>query len=62
MDHVYKHCVEAFKGTPREKTWVLYHDALSQWWEAESQVHAEAIGLRGHQLRAWGETNSDNPR
>ena len=58
MDHVYAECVTAFKGTPREETWMVYHDALSQWWGAADQEHAKKIGLFEHQLRAWGDTNA----
>ena len=66
MDHLVKHCDKEFAGTPygptREHphgTYVIFHDALSQWWEKEAQDYLEetyGIG-RTRQLCIYGSTN-----
>jgi hypothetical protein len=47
-----------YKDTPWEKTWVIYHDALSQWWDPASQGLLGKLGMAKRQIRAWGPTSA----
>ena len=49
-----------FAGTPHANTWVIYHDALSQWWEKDeggAQAYLASRGFEHRQWRARGATN-----
>jgi len=39
MDHFVSECDRLFAGTPYADSYVIYHDALKQWWEKEPQEH-----------------------
>jgi hypothetical protein len=47
-----------YKGTPWENTWVMYHDALSQWWDPAAQGLLAKLGMAKRQIRAWGPTSA----
>ena len=49
---------EVMKGATREADFKIYHDRLSQWWEAEAQAHIKARGYEFRQWRAQGSTNA----
>ena len=57
MDHVIEQGNKMFKGSTHEKDWVIYHDALSQWWEKEAQEHMADKGFADRQVKAQGKTN-----
>jgi hypothetical protein len=42
-------------GTGREDTWMMYHDALSVWWEKESQDYLKSLPcpIEGNPNRTW---------
>ena len=51
-----------FAGTPHANTWVIYHDALSQWWEKDeggAQAYLASRGFEHRQWRARGATNDE---
>ena len=51
-----------FAGTPHANTWVIYHDALSQWWEKGEGGAQEYLASRGFEHRQWrarGATNDE---
>jgi hypothetical protein len=39
MDHIVAESKEAFKDTPYAESFVMFHDALKQWWEPEAQAY-----------------------
>jgi hypothetical protein len=46
-----------FNGSTHEKDWKIYHDRLSQWWEAEAQDYIKSKGFGDRQWRASRSTN-----
>jgi hypothetical protein len=58
MDHVVEESKRVYEGTVHENTFFIYHDALSQWWEKESQDHMAELGFANRQIRCIGETNA----
>ena len=59
MDHVIAMSTLAYVGTTHEKDFIIYHDALSTWWEQGAQEHMAARGFRDRQWRCLGSTNAD---
>ena len=59
MDHVIAEGNRLFRGTPFEHCWVIYHDALSQWWSKGAQDYIETTypGFATRQCRGLGHTN-----
>ena len=58
VDHVVKEGNRLFEGTEFENTWVIYHDALLQWWEKGTQAHLLSLGFPpARQMCCQGETN-----
>lgn len=57
MDHAINVAEEAYKGTRREKDFLIFHDALSQWWEKDAQEYMKKRGFRDRQLRCYGDVN-----
>ena len=59
MDHIVAKSKRLFAGTPYADSFVLFHDALKQWWEPEAQAHLlkeHGIGP-ARQLCIQGDTN-----
>ena len=42
-----------FKGSVHENDWVIYHDALSEWWDTAAQGLLKRLGMEKRQIRAW---------
>ena len=57
MDHAINEGTLLFRGTPYERTWVIYHDALSAWWSAAAQEHMRKRKFHDRQVRGLGLTN-----
>ena len=58
MDHVVAESQRLFEGTKYEHSFVIYHDALKQWWEPEAQAHLLTHGIGPErQLCIRGDTN-----
>ncbi len=58
MDHVIAEGNCLFAGTPFAKTWIVFHDALSQWWEAGAQEYMLSRGFPlSRQVACQGDTN-----
>lgn len=57
IQHVVSKSEEAYKGTTHEKDFLIYHDALSQWWEKGAQAYIKELGFEDRQLRCVGSTN-----
>ena len=45
-----------FKGSIHENNRVIYHDALSQWWDPAAQGLIKRLGMAERQIKAWGPT------
>ena len=45
IDHCVKEGNRIYFGTKHEKSWLLYHDALSSWWEGGSLQYLKEIGM-----------------
>jgi hypothetical protein len=54
--HVLKEGTRLFEGTGRENDWVVYHDALSAWWDPHAQALMKRCGFENRQIRAYGST------
>ena len=61
MDHVIAEGNRLFEDTPFADCWVIYHDALSQWWSKGAQTYIETTypGFAMRQCRGLGHTNED---
>ena len=60
MDHMVAEGDRLFADTPFAATWVIMHDALSAWWEKESQAHLASLGFdKDRQISCKGGTNQD---
>ena len=57
MDHAISEGNRLFKHTPYERTWVMYHDALSAWWSVGGQDHMRIRRFLKRQVRGLGLTN-----
>ena len=53
---------KVYKGTYWEGTFLIFHDALSAWWEKGAQDHMAALGFAHRQLRCTGDTNKEFKR
>jgi hypothetical protein len=60
IDHVIAESKRIYAGTPHADTFIIFHDGLSQWWEAEAQEYIRVKGFRDRQLRCVGTTNMGN--
>jgi hypothetical protein len=60
MDYVIDSLTEMYAGTDHADDFVIFHDALSQWWEAGAQKHMEKRGFKDRQVRCLGDVNRDN--
>lgn len=57
-DHLVAEGDRLFADTPFASTWVIYHDALTQWWEKGTQDHLLSLGFPpSRQMCCQGETN-----
>ena len=56
--HVITQATEAYRGSTHADDFMLYHDALSQWWEKDAQDLIERLGFKDRQVRCLGATNS----
>ena len=45
INHVIDEGNRLFADTRFKNSWVIYHDALSQWWEADTQGHPAKMGF-----------------
>ena len=46
IDHTIDEGNKLFADTRFASTWVIYHDALPQWWKRSVQEHICAHGLK----------------
>lgn len=51
IDHVVAQGNIIYFGSKFEKTWRIYHDALSTWWSGEAQSYIKQIGFADRQIR-----------
>ena len=58
IDHVIDEGNRLFADTRYAKSWMIYHDALPQWWEKCAQDYIASRGFKDRQWRARGETNT----
>eukprot|EP00966_Prymnesium_polylepis_P316004 7301151-Prymnesium_polylepis.1 len=61
MDHVVAEFKRLFAGTSYADSFVIFHDALKEWWEKEAQEYLlERHGIGpSRQLCIQGETNDE---
>ena len=45
IDHVIAEGNRLFRDTRYADTWVIYHDALPQWWETAAQEYMASKGF-----------------
>ena len=45
IDHVIIELVNIYSGTPYENSFLIFHDWLSAWWEAEAQQYISSKGF-----------------
>ena len=45
-----------YAGTRWANSWVVYHDALSAWWDPGAQALMRKLGMADRQVRARGPT------
>ncbi len=57
IDHVIDEGNRLFADTAYANTWMIYHDALPQWWEKGAQHHIRSRGFAERQWKARGDTN-----
>jgi hypothetical protein len=58
IDHMVAEGKRLFAGTPYARTWILQHDALSQFWEEGAQEYLASLGFGpSRQICAQGDTN-----
>ena len=58
IDHIVAEGDRVFRGTKHEGSWIIGHDALSQYWEPDALAHLEAKGFPPSRLLcAQGSTN-----
>ncbi len=60
MDHVIKQSNKIYANTPHANTYLIFHDALATWWEADAQAYLAQKGFAHRQLRCLGATNAGN--
>ena len=57
MDHLVCGMDILFAGTPYADTWIIAHDALSQWWEVGALDHLKELGFgKDRMLSCKGDT------
>ena len=57
IDHTISEGNRLFADTRFRDTWLIYHDALPQWWESAAQEYIASLGFGDRQWRARGATN-----
>ena len=57
VDHVINEGNRLFADTRFANTWVIYHDALSQWWEKSTQEYIASRGFKDRQWKSNAETD-----
>ena len=62
MDHVVAESKKLFRGTTHEHDFVIWHDALSAWWEDEAQDYLATLGFKDRQVCALDDTNAEFAR
>lgn len=60
IDHAIDEGNRLFAGTRFATTWVIYHDALSQWWEKGEGGAQEYLASRGFAHRQWRARGATN--
>ena len=62
IDHMIAESEKLYKGTKYEKTFLMFHDALSTYFETEAQAYMKHRGYKDRMVRCYGDTNSDIKR
>jgi hypothetical protein len=57
MDHVIAESTRMYAGSKHADDFVIFHDALKQWWEVGAKKHMKEKGFEHRQLRCVGDTN-----
>ena len=60
IDHVTAESTNIYRGTEWEHTFLIFHDGLSAWWEAEAQQYITSKGFGRRQLCCYDPTNVGN--
>eukprot|EP01034_Spumella_vulgaris_P034523 gene34523-42580_t len=58
IDHVITESTAIYANTEYADNFLIFHDALSQWWEDEAQEYIAQRGFRDRQVRCFGDTNA----
>ena len=58
MDHVIAESNKVYAATVHADTYLIFHDALTQWWERDAQDYLESKGFKSRQVRNLNDENS----
>ena len=62
MDHIVEESKKVYANTEFADTFLIYHDALSAYFEKEAQEHMEHLGFKDRQVRCISANNERAPR
>jgi hypothetical protein len=62
IDHIIAEGNRLFADTRHKDDWVIWHDALGQWWTPAAQAHLASKGFANRQVRSMGETNKKSKK
>ena len=62
IDHIISESKKLYKGTDYENTFLIFHDALSSYFEHGAQEYINSIGFKDRLVKCYGDTNSDIKR
>ena len=57
IDHMIHESKKLYEGTKYEKTFFIFHDALSAYFEKSAQDYIKGIGFKDRMFRCYGDTN-----
>ena len=58
IDHVIAESTRMYAGTKFAKTFFIFHDGLTAWWEPEAQAYIKKLNFQDRQLRSLPPTNA----
>jgi len=62
IDHMISESKKLYTGTKSENTFLIFHDALSAYFEKGAQEYIKSLGFKDRLVRCYGNTNSDIKR
>ena len=62
IDHMIRESKKLYTGTKYENTFLIFHDALSAYFEHDAQEYIKSLKFENRLVRCYGDTNSDIKR